>query len=118
MNAFGRFSGAKADFAAFIGVVVRIEASVIMGLAIGAAYQLTQPVESRKGATFTYGVICMLAAIADMSHAGWIPYGSNPLNRYMSEKIAAETVPFIALWGVLGCLFWGAFFTESKSKLS
>lgn len=89
-------SGAMAaDFVAFVTVIVRIEASLLLAMATGAAYQLTQSYEARKGAAFTYGIASVLCCLVDCNHAGLAPfYGSNPL---MTPAIGKASIPLVGL---------------------
>ena len=97
----------------------RIEGNTLLATAIGAAYMLTQPVESRRSTALVYGLVSVFALAVDANHAGFIPYGHNP---FMTEDIAAMSagIPCI-LWSILSVCFWGSFFltpSSGKSKSS
>ena len=92
-----------ANFIAFVTVTIRIEASLLLALAIGAFYQLTLPYAERKGAAFIYGTVSILACLVDLDHAGILTYGSNQL---MTPMMSAASVPLIGLWTFLGSCFW------------
>ena len=96
------------EFVAFVSVALRIEGSLLLALAIGAAYLfLAHTYEARKGAAFVYGTVSCLCLAVDAGHAGFIPYGSNAL---MTPGIQKASVPLICLWAVLGSCFWASWF--------
>ena len=100
------------NFIAYIAAAVRIEGSLLFALAIGAAYQLTQPVSSRRGVAFVYGVTCIALCLVNMNQAGLIPYGNNP---FMTEDVAAEQLPVVGITSLFALLFWGSFFLTPKT---
>ena len=100
------------NFIAWMTAAVRIEGSLFLSLAIGAAYQLTQPVSSRRGVAFVYGVMAIVLGLVDSHEAGFIPYGNNP---FMTEDVAAKQIPVIGLHFLFASLFWGSFLLTPKT---
>ena len=105
---------AAAELVFSFSVATRVEAGLLMGLALGSLYAMSVPFEQRHVAMGVILPIAVFPALVDAGHAGLVPFGANA---FLTEAGKAFASGLLAVWAVvLGCLSFGFVGSRAAAK--